>query len=315
MPMSIVKASDVAYVRFKAPELDRMRAFLKTFGMTEVANDTRGTFMRGTGRAPFVHATELGEPGFAAVGIWVDSLEDLERLAAHDGVAVEAFDAPGGGSVVRLRDPDGNLVEAVSGQTWAEEEPAEKPLLWNEGPDRARVAAFRRTASGPSHVRRLGHVVFAVSDFRRSEAWYKERFGLVTSDEIQPAPGVTVGAFLRCDRGEDPCDHHTLFLFQQPGTLGFMHAAFEVASVDDLMVGHDHLKAAGYNHLWGIGRHNLGSQVFDYWLDPYGHEIEHWTDGDQLRASDGGGVGTLDQLMGVQWGMKMPPVINVGEQG
>jgi hypothetical protein len=87
-----------------------------------------------------------------------------------------------------------------------------------------------------------------------------------------------------------------------------MHAAFEVADLDDLMAGHDHLVAAGYSHQWGVGRHILGSQVFDYWLDPFGNEIEHWTDGDQFVAADGGGIASVPELMGVQWGMPMPPL-------
>jgi len=173
--------------------------------------------------------------------------------------------------------------------------------------DHHRIGATSRVKRGPSHVQRLGHLVLGVTDFRASEAWYKERFGFLTSDEIQPAPGVAIGAFMRCDRGETPCDHHTLFLFQQPATPAFMHAAFEVCDLDDLMAGHDHLKQAGYRPLWGVGRHFLGSQIFDYWLDPWGHEIEHWTDGDQLRASDGGGIGSLTEL----WGMPMPPIPGV----
>ena len=31
----------------------------------------------------------------------------------------------------------------------------------------------------------------------------------------------------------------------------------------------------------------LGSQIFDYWRDPWGHTVEHWTDGDLLDAGWG----------------------------
>jgi len=62
------------------------------------------------------------------------------------------------------------------------------------------------------------------------------------------------------------------------------HAAFEVEDVDALMAGHDHLKNAGFDHHAGIGRHILGSQTFDYWRDPWGHVVEHFTDGDLLNA-------------------------------
>lgn len=46
------------------------------------------------------------------------------------------------------------------------------------------------------------------------------------------------------------------------------------------MSGHTHLKASKRTPQWGIGRHVLGSQIYDYWLDPHGQMLEHWTDGD-----------------------------------
>lgn len=311
--MSIAKAYDVAYVRFRAPDLDRMRAFLLDFGMADsvAEQEPDRLFMRGTGRAPFLHATERGEPGFAALGIWVRDRADLEALAAHDCLEVEPLDAPGGGLVVRLTDPDGFCIEAVAEQEALP--PVDRrvpyPDAWNHAGEYPRVGRFRRVRQGPSHVMRLGHCVFGVSDFRRSEEWYKTRFGFVTSDEIQPEPGVAIGAFMRADRGDEPCDHHTVFLFCRPGAPPqFMHSAFEVADVDDLMAGHDYLMQAGWHSHWGVGRHILGSQVFDYWNDPWGHEIEHWTDGDQLRAADGGGIAGLEELLGGQWGPPNPVI-------
>jgi len=156
-------------------------------------------------------------------------------------------------------------------------------------------------------VLRLGHGVLNVSNFRASEAWYKDRFGFITSDEIAVSPEFSIGAFLRCDRGPALTDHHSLFLMQAPSGPGFNHAAFEVADLDDLMRGHAHLAAAGREPAWGVGRHLLGSQVFDYWRDPWGHKLEHWTDGDLFAAEDGSNIATVADLMGVQWGPSMPP--------
>ena len=36
--------------------------------------------------------------------------------------------------------------------------------------------------------------------------------------------------------------------------------------------------------MWGIGRHILGSQLFDYWHDPDGCQFEHYADGDLFTA-------------------------------
>lgn len=307
--MSIATAYDVSHVRFGVPDLDVMRRFLRDFGMAEVAHAPDRLFMRGYEGTAFAHVCEYrAEPAFLGFGIWLKDMAELDRLAERDGVAVEPLDAPGGGQVVRLQDPDGFLVEVLAGTAEVDDLPVPRSEPWNQGGNYPRRGVWRRIARGPSHVRRLGHVVLGVRDFRRSEAWYKDRFGFVTSDEVQVAPDAAVGAFMRCDRGEESCDHHTLFLMQRPIPAGFMHAAYEVLDLDDLMAGHDHLTACGYDHQWGIGRHTLGSQVFDYWHDPYGNEIEHWTDGDQLATADGGGIATLEDLLGVQWGMAMPPL-------
>lgn len=304
--MSIIKIADIAHVRFTAPDLHVMAAFLGDFGLAPVARTADTLLMRGAGPAPFVHATTLGDPGFAALGLRADSIADLEALAAEEGVAVEPFDAPGGGSVVRLTDPSGHKVEVVAGQTPAGPLPAAPFAPTNAASAKMRLRQPKRIAAGPATVVRLGHAVLNVADFRASEAWYKSRFGLITSDEIAVTPEFSVGAFLRCDRGDQPTDHHTLFLLQAPTGPGFNHAAFEVVDFDDLMRGREHLIRAKAHPEWGIGRHLLGSQIFDYWRDPYGHTLEHWTDGDLFTAADGPNTASLPDLLAVQWGMPMP---------
>jgi catechol 2,3-dioxygenase-like lactoylglutathione lyase family enzyme len=304
--MSIVKAEDIAFVRFSAPDLAAMRDFLVDFGLTEVEGPAGRLYMRGQGEAPFLHATTEGPVGFQALGLRLSDREALHRLAAETGVAVEPLDAPGGGFVVRLRDPDGHLVEAVAGQAPAEVRPAPSFAPWNDIRRHARLRAVKRIPAGPAQVQRLGHCVLNVADFRAAVRWYKDHFGFITSDEVAVSPDFALGAFMRCDRGETPTDHHTLFLAQGPSGPGFDHAAFEVCDFDDLMRGHDHLAAAGRTPAWGVGRHILGSQVFDYWRDPFGHKLEHWTDGDLLTAADGSNIASVQDLLAVQWGQPMP---------
>lgn len=307
--MSIIKIEDVAYVRFGAPDLGEMRAFLDDFGLAVVSADDRTIIARGAGPAPVTHITELGPAAFLGVGFRAASLDDLERLAAAEGVESQPFDAPGGGRQLVLTDPDGHGVEVVSGQTPAEPLPAPTAQAWNRAGERGRLRAVKRITPGAAQVARLGHVVLNVSNFRASEQWYKDRFGFITSDEIQLSPEFSLGAFLRCDRGETLTDHHTLFLIQSPKGPGFNHAAFEVADLDDLMRGHQRLKDNGRHAEWGVGRHLLGSQVFDYWRDPWGHTLEHWTDGDLFTAEDGSNTASLQDLLGVQWGPAAPPTM------
>ena len=64
----------------------------------------------------------------------------------------------------------------------------------------------------------------------------------------------------------------------------YEHSAYEVVDLDALGQGQKVLRAKGHRHMWGIGRHVLGSQLFDYWFDPDGMEYEHYTDGDVFTA-------------------------------
>lgn len=304
--MSVIKIEDIAHVRFAAPDLKQMQAFLADFGLEAWMEEDGLLYAKGSDGAPFNHSTQQGEAAFRALGLRASNTDELERLAEAENAVVEALDAPGGGHVVRLHDPDGFCVEVVAGQSSSAVQPAPQGPARNSAAQKTRQREPVRLEQGPSHVRRLGHCVLNVSDFRTSERWYKERFGFITSDEIEASSGTAIGAFMRCDRGNQPTDHHTLFLAQLPEKSGFMHAAFEVACLDDLMLGHAHLKEKKREAAWGVGRHILGSQIFDYWKDPWGHELEHWTDGDLFTASDGSNTATVDDLLAVQWGMPNP---------
>jgi len=306
----MIKVTDLAYLRLRAPDLDRMQAFLEEFGMLLAEKTETALYMRGTGTNPVIHVTEKGDPGFIGLAFECAAPEDLERLSGMEGASpIHEANLPGGGSLVHFTDPNGFRVDVVHGAERTKEIVPAKRAPINEVHGYARKGELLRLKEGPSHVKRLGHVVIDVKDFRESERWYKERFGLITSDEIYiGSEENALGAFMRCDKGDDYVDHHTLFTVGT-GKPGFNHMAYEVADTDDLHLGHDYLKGKGRDHVWGIGRHILGSQVFDYWRDPWGHKIEHWTDGDLLNASTPPTKQPIDALMATQWGMKAPPAM------
>jgi len=281
----MIKVQDIAYVRFAAPDLDAMARFAADFGLVETARENDVLYHRGSDPSPYIHVTELGKPGFRAIGFEAASAEDLAAAARLEGAsAAEEIDGPGGGRRVCFRDPDGFRVEVVHGRQALPALPVPTAEGQNRGSDRRRFGTPHRPPAGPSSLKRLGHAVLRVRDFRSSEAWYRSRFGFLASDEVYLGnPSNVVTSFLRCDRGETYTDHHT-FLCVGLGEPGFDHAAFEVEDVDALMAGHDHLTRGGWDHHAGIGRHVLGSQIFDYWRDPWGHVVEHFTDGDLLNA-------------------------------
>jgi catechol 2,3-dioxygenase-like lactoylglutathione lyase family enzyme len=284
-----------------------MERFLQRFGMQRAARTDDALYMRGTDPAHRVHVTHRGPAAFLGLAFKAASRDDLEALARATGKAVAPLDEPGGGSAVHLIDPDGRLVDVV----WGIERTAPLELrtraATNSGAERRRVGTLQRVQPGPSQVKRFGHAALKTTDLARLSSWYRSHLGLLVSDDVfASGPDKPLGRFLRCDRGAQGVDHHSLLLLEA-GEVKLGHVAWEVADFDDLMVGHDHLEqAGGYRHYWGIGRHVLGGQIFDYWKDPLGFTVEHWTDSDLLVASASpASHHLLDALS--QWGPPPPP--------
>ena len=308
MSTPIIKVTDLAFPRFRAPDLDRMEAFLNAFGMQRSARTEDALYMRGTDRHHHVHVTHLGEAAFLGLAFWAACRDDLSTLARATGSSIEALGEPGGGEVVRLKDPDGRMIDVVHGIATLDPQPLRAHPPLNSGAERVRVGTLQRVPPGPAQVKRCGHAALKSTDLATLSRWYQETLGLLVSDDIyMEAPEKPMGRFLRCDRGAEPADHHTLLLLETPEVkLG--HVAWEVADFDDLMVGHDHLTANGHGGrpYWGIGRHILGGQIFDYWKDPLGFTVEHWTDSDLLRADTPAGTHHILNAMN-QWGPMPPP--------
>jgi catechol 2,3-dioxygenase-like lactoylglutathione lyase family enzyme len=303
----MIKVKDIAYVRFAAPDLDAMERFLADFGLVTTARESDVIYARGTDPAPYAHVTERGEPAFLGLAFEAESTADLEAAAKLEGASpVEKIEAPGGGQRIRFTDPDGFLVEVIHGRELLPALPVSPRPPINRGSDRPRLGTLTRLEAGPAQVKRLGHAGLRVSDYPRSVQWYKTRFGFVSSDDIYLGERDNVMAsFMRCDRGAEFTDHHT-FVCLGAGEAGLDHAAFEVEDADAVMLGHDHLKRGGYEHRAGIGRHILGSQVFDYWRDPWGNALEHFTDGDLLNDQHETGVHDPTTALGTQWGEFSP---------
>ena len=308
-----IKAREIAYVRLSAPDLDTQERFLTAFGLLPAERSDTRLYMRGTDPAQYIHVTELGEPKVLGFGWHAASADDLEVVAAHpDAIsAIEAIDGPGGGRRVRLQDPNGYLAEVVHGI--ADAGPVEvSPRQMNDA--RAplnRKGVLMRTRPGPSQVKRIAHGVFFTPKFAETLAWYRKTLGFIGSDDLYvDDPSNVVASFNRCDAGEAYVDHHSFFTMAND-RCGLNHVSFEVQDLDDVQLGHDHLKQSGYTHVWGIGRHVPGSQIFDYWEDPWGRVHEHWTDSDRLNVSNGTNLVPIAEGLASQWG-EAPPQRFIG---
>ena len=153
-------------------------------------------------------------------------------------------------------------------------------------------------------MQRLGHVALFTGRFAEMKAFYMDDLGMRVSDEYYVGDSKNIMAtFLHCGLDDEFVDHHTVAIIGN-GRTGFEHCAFEVTDLDDLMSGNAYLLSRNrWTHSWGIGRHVEGSQIFDYWRDPFGNKIEHWTDGDLVNDHYGGTSKEFDPVTSlVQWG-------------
>ena len=306
--MPVVKVADIAFGRLRAPDLGRMEEFLLDFGMVRAARTSRALYMRGTDAPHHIHVTELGDPAFVGLAWHAASEEDLHRLAKVPGASpVEAVEEPGGGKRVRLKEPNGYQIEVIHGLERSPEIAVPRQPLNSGSEGLKRRGELMRIKRGPAHVKRIGHGVMGTPKLRETVQWFRDTLGLICSDDVYAGDKENViGSFNRCDRGAEYVDHHVFFCLSHPHA-GLNHLSFEVEDVDDVFLGHEHLKAKGkYEHMWGFGRHLLGSQIYDYWADPWGRTHEHWTDTDRLNAANGSNLISAEDGFVSQWGERPP---------
>jgi catechol 2,3-dioxygenase-like lactoylglutathione lyase family enzyme len=281
----VIKVRDLAWLEFEKPDLAAAERFGHAFGFSTSYRDAGELHLRGTrAGGPAVIVRRGPRSRFTGPAFLAADEADLLRLADHVGVTVAALPDHLGGLTVDALDPSGARVRVVSGFHQLPALPGQEPLVHNVGDDLRRENATQRPPREPARVERLGHVVLQSTRYRQALDWYLDHLGLIVSDFLyydgQRDRGPTM-SFIRCDRGSDPTDHHTLAMTLGPRTR-YVHSAYQVADLDALAAGGEFLRDAGYRRSWGIGRHIQGSQIFDYWRDDDGFLVEHFTDGDMF---------------------------------
>jgi catechol 2,3-dioxygenase-like lactoylglutathione lyase family enzyme len=308
-PEPLVKASRLAWLRFEKPNLAQQQRFLEDFGLLPLAGPEGELYARGAGDEPFIyHAKRGAKSRFVSIGLVVDQRAELERLAALPGASdIREEPGPGGGSVVTLRDPNGFKVEFVFGRRPVAKEPPDAAAehLWNHAYAMHRPNQSARPPLEPARVQKLGHVVIQCYDVEKTLNWWMRHAGLIISDAQVLDDGSVNLAFCRLDCGATPTDHHSVAIVGGIGAL-YMHSAWEVQDFDAVGQGQQVLKAGGWRHGWGIGRHYYGSQIFDYWRDPFGHLMEHYTDGDMFDADVPTRYSRFSRASTWMWGQDQP---------
>ena len=255
-------------VTIGVPDVDAARVFYRDFGLEErepgrLATAAGGEQLRLV-PAPRRNLLELG--------IGVDDADDLGWIAAN----LKRLDVATEREARALR-----ATEPVTGIRVVVEiaeriaEPAE-PALPTNGPGRCARTDARSTAvtdSTPARPRKLGHVVVGSRDAALSRRFFVDGIGFRVSDEV---PGIGA-AFMRCST-----DHHNVLVQPAPATF-LHHTAWEVGDVDEIGRGASRLlREHPERHVWGLGRHGIGSNFFWYLRDPAGNFVEYYSDLDVI---------------------------------
>lgn len=275
----------IAHIYYIHDDVVKADKFLHDFGFTVARKDEDKTYYKGYGTEPFVYCLIKGDHDqFGGAAFAVESLEDLELASRTlpNATPIHALDAPGRGKRVTFNDPvDGYPFHLVYDQMPVEST-SNKPVLEYNYPEEKHRAVneVQRFKHGPAAVHKLGHFGCCVTNFGKAYKFYTTHFNFKASDIIfDPKTGADNSAFLHLDRGEEQVDHHCFFFFEGP-RFHVHHSSYEVHDFDVQGLGHQWLREKGYELVWGIGRHVLGSQIFDYWWDPSRFMMEHYTDGD-----------------------------------
>ncbi|OFW97553.1 MAG: catechol 1,2-dioxygenase [Alphaproteobacteria bacterium RIFCSPHIGHO2_12_FULL_66_14] len=306
--MVAIKVAEFAFPRMEAPDLDEMEEFLTHFGLVRAERTPDALYMRGTDGHHHLHAAHKGGTKFIGFAYHAADEDDLKRLAKLPGAsAIETVDEPGGGKRVRLTEPNGYQVEVIAGQKRVTPVKVARDELNSAREPVRRAGKLMRLGKSPTSVQRIGHGVLSTPKVKETVVWFRETLGMIRSDDVYAGDKENIiGSFNRLDRGAEYVDHHVFFC-NHNARAGLNHVSYEVQDIDCVFQDHEYLKRLGkYDHMWGIGRHLLGSQVYDYWCDPWGRVHERWADTDRLNAANGGHLLSAEEGFQSQWGERPP---------
>jgi len=257
-------------LRVGVTKMDDTREWYRQFGLTEEAP---GELATRDGGVQLV-LEEAPYRGICQIGLGADDPDDLSRIAASlkaAGVAVEHNDT------LRFQDPVDNVPYEISVAPRYDADPFVLPSLNTPSEvarhDRPADSILRANPVQPSN---LTHMVRGTKDPDASIKFHTEVLGFELSDALGG-----IGGFMRC--GEV---HHNLAV--QMAEQPFLHhISFECDDVDEVGRGAGHmLELDADSHVWGLGRHAIGSNYFWYLKDPSGNFAEYSSDIDRISSQE-----------------------------
>ncbi|KAG4431207.1 hypothetical protein IFR05_013314 [Cadophora sp. M221] len=310
-----IRVVELNHVRYQHSDIKNIVAFLEGkiaihpvrtppadrfmyFGF-EIARTTEDhIYFNGYGSHLYDYVVVKGdEPKFLGGTFTVESYADLERASKMPNASIiqQLDHAPGGGQLVTIYDPGNFPINLIFGQNLSDGNKHEgfPTLLFNTEKEKARLGAFQRFTRGPAAV---GHFGCTYLDFPKALHFYIRTFNLVPSDMVCVGPSEKpsdIAAFLHIERA---------LIIHEFITA---HLKFMILTLNCWVIS-TWLQNKGYKIVWGVGRHMLGSQIFDYWRDTSGFMIEHYADGDVVNKQTPVSRIPADYEMMQTWGPDRP---------
>lgn len=249
------------HVDLAVPDFDAQRDFYTTqWGLTEVASDTGISYFaaEGSSEAYVVRVRQSDTKGVETVALGAADRSAVDQLCERLGTAgvtivsePAELSGPFGGYGVRFFDLDGRVVEVSCD---------------------VQERTAREIEVGESVPVKLSHCVLNSTDLVATAKWYEQHLGFAESDRlIAPEMGALM-VFLRCNDS-----HHSLAIAGAPHA-SLHHLSFELRGIDEYLRATGRVKRAGFELVWGPGRHKAGDNAFAYFLDPSGNTMEYTTE-------------------------------------
>lgn len=253
------------------PDLEEARNFYHSFGL-DVRYTSAGCDVRAVNQDHIWLKLKQGKQKkleYISFGVFEDDLElFVERLHKHNIELSKREENEL--NKLCFFDPVGILVEIKPTTKVMPDSKAQYTVT--SSPPGIRTAVMREDMP-KVHPSRLAHALFFTNDIQKSVDFYCNILGLKVSDFPGPV------AFLHGAHGSD---HHLIAFAQSDVGPGYHHSAWDVSSLDEVGLGGAQMAQAGYKDGWGLGRHVLGSNYFNYIRDPWGSYAEYSYDIDYV---------------------------------
>lgn len=259
--MSFSPITHLRHVDLAVPNYEKQVAFYRDhWGLTPTSDGSGLSYFAAEGSPEqfIVRVRDAADKRIDLISFGVANRAAADALAqelAHAGVQLitepGTLQTPGGGYGFRFFDLEGRTIEISADVA---------------------TRKHRQIEAREAIPVRLSHVVVNSPQPEKTRAWYERHLGFRCSDTLNHPHAGDLFYFMRCGP-----QHHIMAIARGPHAA-LQHLSFEFRGIDEYMRASGRLLRAGWEQIWGPGRHRAGDNTFAYFLDANGNTMECTTE-------------------------------------